>query len=851
MKYFKWIKSRITRIIILITTLIAVVLTISLGSSLYTTKNVKTGGAYGGNGEVTIKLTKPNGDQYTTEELSRIYDNMIDHIDPLGINNIAQNSSIGTGGLVTFKKSGISTQKELEEFTRLITLKPRLGIYTTGGNTLFNKNGQIWSNPSMPKNMEEAAKLDSDFQAPFVEGAAVAIGKQEGQEVVRVKLKNTYVPIWGAITGALAQKKASITMWINYQQTRREMFEKGIMPNPNGNPFSEIHANLPDGKLSGVLKNNVFKFYGMDSPSNHLISTASINGALNSQEFVITLGAKATHATAKRLASQINYGSSTYKITTQSSMFTPADYGTSAFQKAVIAGIVVFSIIAIFMIVNYGLLGALSTIGMALYIFLTLTMFTIMRGEYSPETIASLIIGVGMAVDACIITFERLKVEIKSGNSVIKSNKIANKLSLSTIFDSNMTTIIVGFVLFYFGTSQIKGFSIMLILSILFTLLVMLMFVRLLSTTLVNLGAFNNRSWLAGVKKSSINAAPSEKKQKILNFNYIKNAKWFAIGSSTIIGISLIVFATLAGVAGKMSGGLNSSIDFSGGSKFTIINSSGQKNLKSDDAIKLKADLVSHLIKSEDVDVIYQNNEKTEARVQITSKDAISNDQIAKIINNPTRKYEIIGGSTTSLVAQKLIRDAMIAISVALLAIVIYTLVRFKWTYSVAAIVALVHDGLIVTAVFVITRIEFSPIFVAGLLSILGYSINDTIVTFDRVREKFKKVNNSKLDKKGIIKIANEAIRDTIKRSLLTSATTIMAVTVLLFFGNATKLEFNIAMLVGLVSGTYSSIFIATYVWVVLEAWSQKRSQSRTNKNFWKLKEKEEQVVVGINDFQD
>ncbi len=149
-------------------------------------------------------------------------------------------------------------------------------------------------------------------------------------------------------------------------------------------------------------------------------------------------------------------------------MFTPAEYGKTAFTKAMIAGLIVFSLIAIFMIVNYGLLGALSTIGMALYMFLTLTMFTVMRGEYSPETIASLIIGIGMAVDACIITFERLKSEVRSGNSIIKSHKIANKLSLSTIFDSNTTTIIVGFVLFFFGTGQIKGFSIMLILSIIF-----------------------------------------------------------------------------------------------------------------------------------------------------------------------------------------------------------------------------------------------------------------------------------------------------------------------------------------------------------------------------------------------
>ena len=128
--------------------------------------------------------------------------------------------------------------------------------------------------------------------------------------------------------------------------------------------------------------------------------------------------------------------------------------------------------------------------------------------------------------------------------------------------------------------------------------------------------------------------------------------------------------------------------------------------------------------------------------------------------------------------------------------------------FSLAAIIALVHDGLIVTAIFIITKLEISPIFVAGILSILGYSINDTIVTFDRIREKLKQNENSKLDKEKLLSISNQAIKDTIKRSIFTSFTTIIAVTTLMAFGNATKLEFNITMLLGLIFGTYSSILL-------------------------------------------
>ncbi|MCP4337151.1 MAG: protein translocase subunit SecDF [Mycoplasma sp.] len=872
MKFLNKFKTKTNRICILFFTLLLTVLTIFLGTKFYTSKNYKTGGEYGGSGEVTVKVFKKNGGSYSTQEVQEIYENIKKHIDPLGIKNIANNSYISSGGLITFKKSGIKTQDELNKFAEYITNKPRLGIYSTGGQPLF-ENGLFpnkITTPSMPHSIKSAKWLDSRFQTPFEPGQAKS-DIQNGKWVVRVRLKQSAIKEWQKLTAAIAnftpkttsknkkpEKGGTISMWINYQQLRREMFEKGMI-NERTNLFDAIHTKLPDGKPSGSFANNVFKLNGLDSPENYLISTAKISKSLNQQEFIISLGSNLSSNKARllsnKLANQINYGSSTYKLSIKSSMFIPAKYGKSAFQKAILAGLIAFSVIAVFMIVNYGVLGVFSTIGMALYMFLTLTMFTIMRGEYSPETIASLIIGVGMAVDACIITFERLKNEVRTGSSIKKSNKIANKLSLSTIFDSNTTTIIVGFVLFYFGTSQIKGFSIMLILSIIFTLLIMLVFVRMISTLLINSGLINNKYWLIGVRKKTINSKPSVTKQKILNFNYYKSSKWFSIGSVIIVGASILLFSITAGIAGKMSSGFNSSIEFAGGTRFTIVNGANpQQNIKTNNAEKIKRELIKQkLVKDSEVKLIYQDQEKKWTRISIKSKNTINQSKVSNLIKKvivDNNKFSVIGGSVDSVTAKALVKDAMIAIVIAFLAIVIYTLIRFKWTYSVAAIVALVHDGLIVTAIFIITRIEFSPIFVAGLLSVIGYSINDTIVTFDRIREKFK-LSKKKKDKSTIISIANEAIRDTIKRSFLTTITTITSVIVLLIFGNATKLEFNIAMLTGLISGTYSSIFIATYIWVGLETLSQKRINSRSKNNFWKLKEKEEQVIIGINDYKD
>ncbi|NQZ29065.1 MAG: protein translocase subunit SecDF [Mycoplasmatales bacterium] len=865
MKFLKWLKNKWVRIAILSTTLLVATLAITLGSAFYTSKNVKTSIDYGGGASVTVQVIESNGNPANEEKTQRVFDNIVKRVDPLGINGVAQASSIGKNGYITIAKAAIKTDAEKQEFEELIKTKPTLSIYNLQDKSLF-RNGLFVPggvNPLQP-NGNHGVKLhgnDNDYKVPFEEGGAKAV-QQNGSWVVSIKLKNQQATTeWGKATTWMSQQKEKrMVVWINHQGLMKKILnmKTGVIrqkfDQAQGNLFKTI--TIPNS--GGAMWNKLFINEGLQPASSYAVSVASVNKPLYGSSFVIT--GKFNADEAKKLAASINYGSAEYDLVPKSSHFLTAEYGHSAFKKALIAGIIVFALIAIFMIVNYGLLGALSTISIALYMFLTLTMFTVMRGEYSPETIAALVIGIGMSVDANIITFERLKSEVMSGSTPNKAHSIANKLSLSTIFDANVTTLIVGFVLFYFGTASVKGFSIMLILSIIFTLVVMLLFTRLISTLLVKLKVFDKREYLLGVRKKQIKSTPNPKTEKLRNFNFMKSSKWFVAGSSLIVGASVIIFAVVAGIAGSISGGVNSSIEFSGGTIMSISGKDDNHNLTTSDANLMKKALVDEkLISTNDAEVLYKDAAKKQAILEIKSKKAIPDSDvfkkaISKYLKNSNKKidinnYTFEGQSVTSDVANALVKDAMIAIAIAMLAIVLYTLVRFKWTYSISAILALVHDGLIVTAVFVITRVEISPVFIAGLLSVLGYSINDTIVTFDRVREKMKQ-NVGELTKDKLRKIANEAIKDTIKRSLLTSFTTIVAVIVLMSFGNATKMSFNVAMLAGLVSGTYSSIFIATYAWVHLEAYSQKRSQKRAQKKFWKLNGPEEQTVDGINDFK-
>ena len=285
----------------------------------------------------------------------------------------------------------------------------------------------------------------------------------------------------------------------------------------SSNPYDAAHVG-DDPK--SVLRKSVL------DTSKYLLSVASVDSQMTGRTFV--LEGNFNQQDTKDLARKLNFGSASYELNIPYSRHIAATYGESAFRKALIAGIIVFAIIAIFLMVNYGLLGALSTISIALYIFMTLMMFTVMRGEYSPATIAAIIIGVGMSVDANIITFERLKNQLYDGASVKKANKMANRQSLSAIFDANITTLIIAFVLFYFGTRDIIGMSVTLILSILFTLVVMLVFTRIMASLLLNTGYFDKRKKLLGLRPKM-----DKKIQETLNKpDYVKKSGLFVMASA-------------------------------------------------------------------------------------------------------------------------------------------------------------------------------------------------------------------------------------------------------------------------------------------------------------------------------
>lgn len=508
-----------------------------------------------------------------------------------------------------------------------------------------------------------------------------------------------------------------------------------------------------------------------------------------------------TEDEVNNLVDLINSGSLPSKLTEISSKTVGASFGDDTLQKTLVAGIVGVILIGVLLIVVYHFAGIVSTISMLLYTFLVFLIFWLVGGVLTLPGIAALVLGIGMSVDSNVITFARIREELYKGKNLPLAFKEGVKCSFSAILDSNLTTLIVAIIMFVFGESSIKGFATMLIITIVVTMFTMVFLTRVLLNLFVKTNYFNDKTKLfIAVKSEDIpNISKNEKikKKPFGNIDFLKNRKLFA-------GISIIII--VIGIITISFCGMNLGIDYRSGTDVTI--ATEDKLTKK----QLKNDLSSLKLKSSDITI---GDEETVIRID----DALDGDKVKEVNKYFENKYEakVNIGVVSNVVQKELVKNAFLSVILALIGIIIYVSFRFKFSYAVSGVVALVHDVLIMIALFVIFNFEVSSMFIAALLAIIGYSINDTIVTFDRIREKLNKTDESKLTEDKFYELCNTSIQETFSRTIYTSITTLIPVVVLIILGSREILTFNLAMLFGLVAGTYSSIFIATALFMVLE----------------------------------
>ncbi len=669
----------------------------------------------------------------------------------------------------------------------------------------------------------------------------------EGNDKIRVKLA-------GVMDPEEARKQLSTVATLSFRDTNDNLLMTSdvlvaggakVSTDSSGNPAVLLSVKDKDefykvtNKVKDYDQNMIVIWLDYDEEEDSYASEGAMCGtdesnclsaATVSQGFAsdVIIQGSFTEDEVSNLVDLINSGSLPSKLTEISSQTVGASFGDSTLQTTFIAGIIGVILIILFLIFIYHFAGVISSISMLIYTFLVFLTFWVVGGVLTLPGIAALILGIGMAVDSNVITFARIKDELYKGKSLPMAFKEGTKSSFSAILDSNLTTLLVAIIMFIFGESSIKGFATMLIITVVITMFTMVWLTRLLLKLFVKTNYFNDKTNLfIHVKASDIPNVSKGEEVKVVpfkGFNFFKYTKPFISLSIVIIVAGIICFGVR---------GINLGVEYQAGSDISIATSEDvTKKELSRDLDKLKLDEESITI----------NNDEVTIRIS----DVLDGDKVEEVTDYFENKYEAKTsiGVISNVVKQELVKNAILSVIVALIGIILYISIRFKFSYAVGGVVSLFHDVLIVCALFMIFHLEVSSMFIVAILTIIGYSINDTIVTFDRIREELGKVEAKKLTKDKVWEIANRSICETFVRSLHTFITTLMPIIVLIFLGSREILTFNLAMLFGLIVGVYSSIYIATVIFATIEA---KNVGKPRKKKVIYTDEYEEKKIKGIN----
>lgn len=501
-----------------------------------------------------------------------------------------------------------------------------------------------------------------------------------------------------------------------------------------------------------------------------------------------------TTESASQLAGLIRAGALPVNFEEVRSSTKTATLGVEALNKSVKGAIIGIALVMLFMLIYYRLPGLVADIALTAYMVIFIYIYLMMKATLTLPGIAALILSVGMAVDANVIIFERIKEELRTGKSIRVSIDSGFQKALSTILDSQITTFIAGIVLYNFGTGPIKGFAITLMVGIVASVFTAVFVTKFLMKALVAAGDVKKISYF-GVRATDEFESSVDKK---FNLQVVQKKKiWFS-GSVAIILIGLVMM---------FARGFNLGIDFTGG---TLVEINTHKYV----AVEEVRALTDGFDKS--ATITYAGEDKE--IVQIRTTTSMENAQRVELFDKFKEKYALENGDLVNseqfgaAVGKEIQRSAVLSVMIATIFMLIYITFRFQLSYGLAAIIALVHDVLIVLSFYAIFRVPVNSPFVAAMLTVVGYSINDTIVVFDRIRENMKRAKRN-----AYAEVAEMSVNQTIARSINTSFTTLLAIAALYVVGVDSIKEFTLPLLAGIGVGTFSSIFIASPIWVMIK----------------------------------
>lgn len=575
--------------------------------------------------------------------------------------------------------------------------------------------------------------------------------------------------------------------------------------------------------LSGTVTATIKDSYGQTVPSdsivimldNDVISSPSVNEVISGGKCEIT--GNFSQEEASELAALIRGGALPAPLEEVSSSVQSAKIGLDAFDQSVKAGIIGIAIIFVIMIAGYMIMGLAADIALAMYILIIFIIMALVGNVITLPGIAGLILSVGMAVDANVVIFTRIKEEIISGKSTRVAVQTGFKRAMSTVIDSQVTTLIAAVILYQIGTSSVKGFAWTLMIGIIVSLLTAVVITHLYLGIFANTRRFSKKKYF-GIKEDGT-AMFAIKRQ----FSFIKHRKIYYTVSVVILVI---------GLAFGLVRGLNYGIDFTGG---TMVQIDMGKEVAMEE---VEAVLNDRGIEAE---VVYagENNEQ----IMIRTVDAIENDERSALIGDLQQEF---GFDDSDILAQELFgptvgkelrNNAIKAVLLAAVGMLIYIRLRFKeWNFGASAILGVLHDVLIVLTFYAVFNVTVNNPFIAGILTVVGYSINDTIVIFDRIRE------NNQLMRKDEEEIIDISINQTLSRSIMTTFTTLIVMVPMFIMTSASMREFILPLMVGVAAGCLSSIFICSPLYY---QFSQHKRKTRYQKTLEEGKKKKKKKYIG------
>jgi SecD/SecF fusion protein len=558
---------------------------------------------------------------------------------------------------------------------------------------------------------------------------------------------------------------------------------------PNASNIINQYAGHNAIVLDGQLKSTPYIDY---TDSTLSLGIAPGNGAQ------ITTGSSAQ---AQQLALVLQSGSLPYTFKTLAQTKVSATLGKSSLHQAILAALAGLIIVAIFLLVLYRFLGLVAVFGLAIYALLYYAAILLFNVTLTLPGFAGLILTIGVAADANVVVFERIKEEVRAGRSVRSAIAAGYGKGFHTIIDANVVTMITALIIFLVAVADVKGFALMLLIGTVISLLTAVVATRAM------LGLLSGFKWFDSPR---FMGAQGQQTAKWLQIDFMGRRKtWFAISGAIII----------AGLISLGAQGLNLGIDFKGGTQLTFQTHQAysQGKVQSFMASQGQRDAVVQGQGS----VVNGDYKNWQVRTKSLSRSETNN--LEQTLKSDLGAYGGGVKSVSGTFGHQIAVDAIYAIIVSLLLITIYIALRFDLKFAVPVIIAMLHDIAITVGVYSLVGKEVTVDTVAAVLTVLGYSIYDTIIIFDRIRENVPLMRRSPF-----ATIANVSLWETIRRSLATTFITLLPIICLLILGGSTLKDFAFALIVGVISGAYSSIFIAA---PLLTIWKEREPEYARRKH--------------------